>query len=92
MPATLPACGKTAPDHSHRRTADKASEKVTPSLPGQRTAPNRCQGGKAWYSRATTVYSLNRQGAARSTVCPHQPRVVSKPRWACSSWNVVSIF
>ena len=83
-------CGKTPSDHSQRRTAARASEKVTPPLPGHATDPWRWPGGSAAYSSATTVYRPNRHGAARSTVFGHQPRVVCSPRWQRSSWKVVS--
>ena len=37
--APSPACGKTPSAHSHRRTADRASENVTAALPGPRHRP-----------------------------------------------------
>src|SRR5262249_17063434 len=86
------ACRKTTSDHSHRRTAVKASENVTVAFPGQLTPPRRFAAGNAAYSSVTTVYRPNRHGAARSTVPRHQPRVVSGPRWARISWNVVPMF
>jgi hypothetical protein len=48
---------------------------VTPTFPGQSTPPHCFSGGRAWYGHATTVYSPNRHGAARGTVCAHQPGV-----------------
>src|SRR5262249_676749 len=68
------------------------SEKVTVALPRHRTAPCLWVSGRRWYNNATAVYRPNRQGATRNTVCRHQPRVVSKPRCARSSWKVVSMF
>src|SRR5712691_5934247 len=70
-----------------------ASEKVVSCLPAHSTARTRAYLLGNWlYKHATTVYSPNRQGAARSTVFSFQPRVVSNPRCERISWKVVSTF
>src|SRR5688572_15111220 len=78
--ASPAACGKTQRNQSQRRTAASASENVTTALPGHWTDTRRSRSGRATNSSATTEYRPNRQGAARSTVRRHQPRVVSSPR------------
>src|SRR5689334_15524075 len=85
-------CGKTPSDHSHCRSVVTASEKVTAVFPGHQITLRRLASGNVAYSRATTEYKPNKQGAARNTVARHQPRVVSNPKWQRSSWKVVSIF
>src|SRR5262245_18376148 len=91
-PPSHPACGKTHSLHSQRLTELSASEKLTAAFPGQRIAPVRFASGRAWYNTVITVYRPNRQGAARSTVWRHHPRVVSNPRQERISWKVVSMF
>src|SRR3954462_817488 len=84
---------KTHSSHSQRLTAVMASEKVTSCLPGQFTARTWAYRRGNWlYKQATTVYSPNRHGAARSTVLSFHPRVVSSPRYDRTSWKVVSSF
>src|ERR1019366_2893582 len=84
---------KTHSTHSQRLTAVMASENVTSFLPGHSTARSRAYFLGNWlYNPATTVYSPNRHGAARSTVFSFQPRVVSNPRYERISWKVVSRF
>jgi hypothetical protein len=84
---------KTHSSHSQRLTAVMASEKVTSSFRAQSTARTRAYLLGSWlYKHATTVYSPNRHGAARSTVFSFQPLVVSSPRYARISWKVVSSF
>ena len=68
MAASAFACGKTPSTQTRRRTAVRASENVTVSFPGHITRPARLPSGSRWYRTATTEYSPNRHGAARSTV------------------------
>ncbi len=91
-PGSIPASRDTASDHRRSRTAHRASENATIDLPGQSIPPTRAVAGIASYSNATTEYSPSRHGVARSTVCRHQPRVVSERRWARLSWKVHSRF
>src|SRR3954452_4269214 len=70
-----------------------ASEKVTSVFPAHSTARTHAYRLGNWlYKHATTVYSPNRHGAARSTVFSFHPRVLSRPRYERISWKVVSSF
>lgn len=60
MAESVPACGKTPSAQTHRRTAVRASEKVTVALSAQLTEPTRLAAGRAWNRAATTVYRPTR--------------------------------